>query len=602
MKRLISIIAIFTISMFFVSCGSSGVSCSTTSAGTLGNVKVNGTVFNGVQNAVTQANSNNNIARRSLTNEVVTFKKLDGTTLTTLPTQVKVAPDGTYEANITTPLEDGEEYRVIVGDMSAIVTNEANSTIGNISPATTMVSSMVEDGALPSEAKKSVNDSFGLGEGIDLSTLNPNTDGSIANRIAKLIDLLSESIPKVEKTTVIKSITNMVIKKKVKIEVSAVNVNLDDFNLSELAKESNATTENIAKVEVVESVIKSQIVKTVKVEKVEEKSSHQALVGLLKELENQELEELDVDSLKGLIDSLDEAIAKILADKEIVATTDDDMDFVLDLVKENLDENITTTLKSYKEVTKTVTTVKVKKVIKSIYTNSKASKLVDIKAKIDDDLLTKLGEVDADDTMSDILGAKLAQNIEDGDANVSGAISDTIENTILVDSIKNLKKDTPIHRLAFKKVVTDIKINIKIEKFTKITAENVDDYFTTLADDLKENFAKISSKLNALKLVIANLNKSFDKEEFQLEQEKAIKTVTKIKENKTVNIVKTINNLTLKVVNKFVESKGEEKVDIEDELEKGDVIVTLPPREITLPMPTLPSMPEFLKTPIKVTL
>ncbi len=621
MKKLISTITVFALSMFFVSCGSS-VSCNTTAvAGAVTIVNVKGAVSDGTVDAI----EDNVVSRRAIEDGlVVTFQKLDGTTLETQPNEVKVI-NGIYEANITTPLKEGEQYRVTVGDMSSIVTNEANSTIGNVSPATTMVSSMVEDGALPTEAQDVVNDSFGLDKGTDLAKLDPTKEG-VANKIAKLIALLSESIPKVEKKVVIESITTVIKKKKIKIRVSAVDVVVDDLNLSEIAKEAGATDENIEKVRVIESLIIKQVVKVVKtVTTTEAVSSHSALLKFLDELVNQEIEELDVDVLQSLIDSLDDSIAKVLADKEIdlASLTPDDIDFILELIKGNIDDDIVTTLKSYKKVVKKTTTIKVKKVIKYTYLNSKASKVSDIEAKLDDDLLAKLDDMqeDADeevaDIMSDMLGARLAQNIEDGDADVEGALKDIIANVELVETIKikvkikqSIKvkvasqrtKEEKVQLIAVKKVVKDIKINIKVKEFTETTSTNADKLFDEVVKDLLDNEDTLLERIKALSLMVENLNELFNAVEYQERTTVAVKTIQSIKIDKTVNVVKTIEKLSIKVVEKFVESDGKEELDLEDDKLLDEVKVELPPRVITLPLPTLKSMPESLKASIKITL
>jgi hypothetical protein len=649
MKRLISIIAIFTISMFFVSCGSS-VHC-TKGVTTASYTTTKGAVSDGpIYNA--------NVKIETLDGKVLAETTTDDdghyeVNVTDLPEVYRVRISGGHDKGVDSEKNANDENNTL--EMSAIVTrdtdsNETNKSVGYITPATTLVDSIVEDGALPTdtvedtakkavEAQKTVNSSFNLSEDTNLAKIDPTKD-EVANKLANLIGLITKSIPADNKNVVLKSVAKNIKEKKINVSVSAMDVSIDDLNLTKIATDANISDEDVDKVEKVESVIKTQIENVVKVtkaakfiEKTDKKdavSAKSAFVELLKEIKNQEVDELNIDTLVSLVGELDKAIKSIIEGINLNATSPDDIDFIGGLVKNNLHKDskiLVNAYQGYKKVTKT-TSIKVKKVIKYTYFNSNITTLTEINNKLNDSTLSEIDSAIKDlsnneegDLLSDMLGAKIAQNIEDGDVNVNDAINETIKNSELVKSIESqiqtkeeIKKTEYSKRtqedkaklIAVKKVVKDIKINIKIEKFTKTTAKNVGSAFDGIVKDLvngyKDNIKTLLEKVEALNFVVLNLNQEFKEDTYKAEQKKVINNINIINKTKNIDRVQTIKNLSTKIIDKFVQSKGKEKLDIEDELENGDVKVALPPRVITLPLPTLKSMPESLKTPIKITL
>jgi len=644
MKRLISVITIFTLSLWFVSCGSS-VNCPTPAVAAAVVVKASGSVSDGpIYNANVKIETLDGKLLGETTTDDNGHYEVD---IKDLPIVYRVRIFGGSDKGVDSEKNANDENNSL--EMSAIVTrdsdsNETNESVGHVTPATTLVNSIVEDGALPSEpvedvvkravdAQKTVNDSFGLPEKTDLSKLDPAKD-EVANRLANLIALITKSIPQVKESVVFKSVTKMVIKKKLTIKVSALDVSINDLNLSEIATDAGASDENIERLKRVETVVKTQITKVVKTTKVstfisksekeEAVSAKSALTELLKEIQDKELSELDIDELSSLVASLESAVKNVLVGINLNTSSPDDIDFIGGLVRNNLDENaslLIDAIKGYQKVVQKTTSIKVKKVVKYTYLNSKASKVADIEGKLDDDLLAKLDDMQEDtdtevaDIMSDMLGAKLAQNIENGDANVDGALKDIIGNAKLVETIKiKIKTKTTIKSkkfvdrttedkaklIAVKKVVHDIKINIKIQTFTQVTVDNSEKMFNSIVSDLEDNVENLLERIKALNLQVVNLHKEFSSTTFTSTQTTIIKQIKIIEKNKTIDKIKTIEKLSIKIVEKFVESKGEDELNLEDEELLEDIKVALPPRVITLPLPTLKSMPEFLKAPIKV--
>ena len=643
MKKLMSTITVLALSMFFVSCGSS-VSCPTPAPAVAVVVKTLGSVSDGpIYNA--------NVKIETLDGKLLGETKTDSNghyevDIKDLPTVYRVRISGGTDKGVDSEKNANDENNSL--EMSAIVTrdsdsNETNESVGHVTPATTLVNSIVEDGALPSEsvedvvkravdAQKTVNDSFGLPEKTDLSKLDPAKD-EVANRLGNLIALITKSIPQVEEKVVFKSVTKMVIKKKLTIKVSALDVSIDDLNLSEIATDAGASDENIERLKRVETVVKTQITKVVKTTKVstfisksekeEAVSAKSALVELLKEIKSKEIDELDINKLTSLVTSLENAVKNILVGINLNTSSPDDIDFIGALVRNNLDENtslLIDALQGYQKVVQKTTSIKVKKVVKYTYLNSKASQIEKLADKLDNSLDDFKaidgfdgGNDEVNDILADMFGAKVAQNIENGDANITGAINETINNIELVQTIKtkiqtkttikdkkfeDRTSEDKVKLIAVKKVIHDIKINIKVEKFTSVSVTNVDNMFNTIVTDLEDNIENLLERIEALDLQVVNLHKEFSSTTFISTQTTIIQTINNI--DKKYDKVKTINNLYIKTVEKFVESKGEDELNFEDENLLDEVKVELPPRIITLPMPTLKSMPEFLTTPIKV--
>jgi hypothetical protein len=639
MKKLITLCTIFIASLFLSSCG--GSSCSAPVALPAGNV------------------ASGSVADGPIYNAIVEFYDMNGTPLTTEPSVVRTDDSGKYQALIHNM---PSQYRVVVregsdssvdGDinandennsiiLSSIVTrDEGNETVGHVTPATTLVDSIVEDGALPlDEATDLVKEQLGGADiGEDLSKLDPNKH-DVANKLGNLVALLTKMVPSEDKKITFKAVAKIVIKKKIKITISNMGLDIQELNLTAIANEARELGAEIAlddmeKIASVESVILDQLstlmekIKAVATMSDEDKKealvAYNALFELLAKVKDTNLDELDEETLKLFVANLQESVKAILDEMGREDIGSDDIDFVSNLVKEHLDKDVNEYKKSvvkalqeYKIVIKLVvgdTKVKIslKKVIKLIYKNSDLDALTAIKQALGDNthLEELLKAVEAmlaqSDTpqlqalLEDLLATKMAQTIEDQNGSVSGdeiakGANEVVNNPELIATLKvkvslkiTIKAKAKKEQLTFQdrmelvainKVVKDIKVNIKIKVFTKVAQDNAEALYEELLKQLmglaNGDVQALNNQIKGFELFVTDLFKSFNAVEFKEKLTITIKIVKQVTDDKTVDAIKTIFKLKVVVEAKFVVNTDDGVVTIEEDEVKENIVPAKP--------------------------
>jgi hypothetical protein len=639
MKKLITLCTIFIASLFLSSCG--GSSCSAPVALPAGNV------------------ASGSVADGPIYNAIVEFYDMNGTPLTTEPSVVRTDDSGKYQALIHNM---PSQYRVVVregsdssvdGDinandennsiiLSSIVTrDEGNETVGHVTPATTLVDSIVEDGALPlDEATDLVKEQLGGADiGEDLSKLDPNKH-DVANKLGNLVALLTKMVPSEDKKITFKAVAKIVIKKKIKITISNMGLDIQELNLTAIANEARELGAEIAlddmeKIASVESVILDQLstlmekIKAVDTMSDEDKKealvAYNALFELLAKVKDTNLDELDEETLKLFVYNLQESVKAILDEMGREDIGSDDIDFVSNLVKEHLDKDVNEYKKSvvkalqeYKIVIKLVvgdTKVKIslKKVIKLIYKNSDLDALTAIKQALGDNthLEELLKAVEAmlaqSDTpqlqalLEDLLATKMAQTIEDQNGSVSGdeiakGANEVVNNPELIATLKvkvslkiTIKAKAKKEQLTFQermelvainKVVKDIKVNIKIKVFTKVAQDNAEALYEELLKQLmglaSSDVQALNNQIKGFELFVTDLFKSFNAVEFKEKLTITIKIVKQVTDDKTVDAIKTIFKLKVVVEAKFVVNTDDGVVTIEEDEVKENIVPAKP--------------------------
>ena len=664
MKKFISIITIFMVSMFFSSCGSSGSGSANVEEQTTPIYQAIGSVVDGpIYNAkvdIVDINDSSKIYASTTTDENGRYS----VPVENLPLVYRVLVYDGQDSGVDGEINANDETQPFI--MSAIVhrddNNESNDSVGHVTPATTMVDSIVEDGALPfEEASELVNDSFGLEEGTDLAKEDPLKNDMI-NKLNNLIAMLTEAIPSTNRTVVFKSVVQTVVEKKIKIRVTNTGVAIDDLNLTEIASKArtlspeDVTLEDIEKLESVEVVIKTRIVRTIETIKVvstitpeqqkEAVAAKSALAELLKEIENKELDELDIDKLTLLTDNLEASIKTVLDGINLDSSSPDDIDFIGMIVRENLSENpldyqekLVRAVGDYQQITKRTTSIEVQKVVKYVYKNSNLDDMEDIlNALNNDDILDSIFRTlddnvtennNTEDILSDMFASKLAQSINENNGSIelkdiSEDANETILNPILVETIETIvksrveiktkaKSTTLTYReksqlIAGNKVISDIKINIKIREFTEVSQTASEDLLDEVSGSLEDTYSQggdieaLLNQIKALELLVVDLSQEFNSVEYQKSEVTIIKIVENVRLDSTIDQVVTLENIKVAVETKIVVHGESGFVTItEDEVKDAEEkLVTPAPVSITLPQPTLESMPKEFKTPINL--
>jgi len=437
--------------------------------------------------------------------------------------------------------------------MKAIVKKRAKRV--NVTPASTVVAEMVEDGAIPlDEAQKSFNEAFGLAPNSSLNSFDP-TENDISNKLGNLLALLADSIPSTDKGVVFKSIAKVVIKKKISIKITNESVELKSLNLTDIADEvqllspDSISVQDIYKITKVQKLIKARLVDTVekikpvkyisKAEKIKVLASKIAFELLIKEVQKSNLDSLDEEELELFSDKVEDSSEAVFEDGSINDSSDEEVELFSDIVKENLDADsnklsiaLIHILKDYKIVSKHSTKISVKKIIKYIYkhtdisdmknitnvTNSlKDEKVIeqisDSADVIEENIATESGEIktQVQDELEDSVAGAIATKIDESDKEIveSGAIGEAIDNSvknpIFVESIKETVKIKISIKLKAKKLKKGKRLGHN-DKARLIACKNV---MKSIKVNIKvKKFTKVSQ--TSLNEVFTNLTQTME--------------------------------------------------------------------------------------------
>ena len=519
------------------------------------------------------------------------------------------------------------------------------------------------------EAQKTVAKSFGLDEDTILAKLD-NNKHSVGNKVGNLIGFLTKISPIKDKNIVIKAIVKIVIKKDMNVTVSDTNVDIDDLNLSKLLQEVNQTDpdsispNDMDKIKDTQQLIKDSLVKlldsiktadSITDDEAKEATAHKvALEALLAEIERLTSLEIDSDELNLLVINTKEAIKALLDDNASDETKSaENIEFVLSLIKANLDKNITDVKKfvikasnDYKVVIKIVDgSVKIKvksksnikQIIKLIYKNCDINSVDKVKTALEDEAILEEIENSADDINStaivetgempdelsnelqDTLADQIADKIKDGNITadtVKTVTDESVNNPELVEAIKIrvkikidiriksetkvLSEDDNIKYIASKDVIKNIKINVKVRTFTSTHKNNCNAYENSLKTTLKSS-VKIKIKVKAVNLNVVNLN---DINGLSIPQE-LIDLIEKLNGYSDIDFYKSTYKVKIKITDDFVKLTITVKQtikDIGDNIDDYKEPIVAPIRTLSLPQPSLPDMPTEFAPPIKVTI
>ena len=589
-----------------------------------------------------------------------------------LPAIYRVVTSDGKDNGVDTEADNSDES--LGFEMSAIVerddndTNETNTSLANVSPATTLVDKIVEDGTMPlEEAQQSVAKSFGLDEDTVLAKLD-NNKHSVGNKVGNLIGFLTKISPIEDKNIVIKAIVKLVVKKDINVKVSDTNVDIDNLDIDKLLQEVNQTApantispNDMDKIKDTQELIKDTLVNllnsiktadSITTEEAKEATANKvALDALLAEIERLTSLEIDSDELKLLVTNTKETIKALLDDNNTEETkSSDNIDFVLSLIKENLDKDLSDVKKfvikasnDYKIVIKIVdgsTKIKVKSksnikhIIKLIYKNCDINSTDKIKTALEDETILEEIEKSADDInstaivetgempdelsdeLSDTLADQISDKIEDGNITadtVKTVTDNSVRNPELVEAIKIrvkikidikiksktkvLSDDDNIDYIASKDVIKNIKINVKVRAFTSTHKSNCNAYASSVKNTLKSS-VKIKIKVKTVKLNVVNLNDS----DLSIPQE-LIDLLEKLDSYSDTDFYKSIYKIKIKIKKDFVKVKISIKQtvkEIDDNIEEYKEPIVIPLRTLKLPQPSLPDMPSEFANPIEV--
>ena len=495
-----------------------------------------------------------------------------------LPAVYRVVVSDGKDNGVDTKADSNDES--LGFEMSAMVerddldNRDTNDSIANVSPATTLVDKIVEDGTMPlGDAQKTVAKSFGLSEDTVLAKLD-NKKNSLGNKVGNLIGFLTKISPVADKNIVIKAIIKLIVKKDINVSVTDTKVDIDNLDLDKLLVEVNKTVPNsmspddMKKIKDTQMIIKDSLVKLLeKIKTADAITDNEAkeavsfkitLDALLNEIKGLTSTEIDSDELKLLVANTQSTIKALLDDNNTDETkSQENIAFVLSLIKANLYKNIADVKKfvikasnGYKIIIKKVdgsirikikSKSNIKAIIKLIYQNCNMDSVDKVKDTLNDEVLEEI-EKTADDINStsivetgempdelsnelqDTVADQIADKIEDGNISadtVKSVSDDSIRNPQLIEAIK---------------IRVKIKIDIRIKSKTKVLSD--DDNIDYIAS--KEVIKNIKINVKVREFTESSKNNC---QSYQDNIKTSLKTSTKVK------IRVTIKAINLNVVN-----------------------------------------------------
>ncbi|KIM11778.1 MAG: hypothetical protein KU38_06315 [Sulfurovum sp. FS08-3] len=656
MRRLSTLVAIAVTGLIMAGCG--GDSC----------VNTPPLVNNDTNNTAQQPDNNQTLAQNEaqfrvvgnavdgeIAGAVVEILDINDTLLATTTTDT----NGSFEANVsdlpkryklkvTGGKDKGVDHEANANDeelgfeMGAIVEREesdSNTSMAFVNPATTLVQNIVEEGAIPlEEAEEQVKESFGIDDNRSLCKIDTQKHHTL-NRVGNLIALLAKITPVEDKSISIKAIAKVVVKKKIKVSIGDMGVDMDDLNLSHIFDEiEGISDQEVSKLALSQEIVKKQIVKVVTKIQVkatmsneEQKdvvSSYATLQELLRAIEESSSDELDNEKLALIVDNLESSIQAMLDSSDLNSSDSDTIDLVAKIIKANLSEDVDRLKIKVVQSTKkyqTIKKLKIKKLVKLIYKNArledydKVGEMLDDESSLNeleksaDDIASKVveeGEIPTqlDDELSDTLASNIAQKVENNQTTptaIKEANEAVVKNDLLIDTLKThiktkvtlkakktkLSHEERVQYVASAKVVSSIKLSIHIKTFDETTKQSSEALYATLMQRIND----LQNQIKVLELLFVDLSDSFEATKFDQTYDEAQTISQDIALDDTIDRVKTIAKIKIEIEIKVVQ-KSSVVISVED----NRVTQTTTPRTITLPQPKLPDMPQEFATPITI--
>jgi len=642
MKRLSAFLAIVASSWILVGCGDS---CTPSNGAVVAqneaSFRVVGNVVDGevVGAEVEILDMNDTPLAITTTDENGSFEA----NVTDLPKQYKIKVKGGKDKGVDHEANANDEE--LGFEMGAIVNrdenNETNTSMAFVNPATTLVKEIVESGELPlDEAQKSVKESFGIEENRSLCKIDAKNHNTL-NRVGNLIALLAKIAPVEDKSLSIKAIAKVVVKAKINVEIGDMGVNLDELNLSSIFEEMEGLSlQEVEKIIAMQELIKVQLANLVNNIEVastihyeEQKNivaKYSAFQELLKAIEESNIDELDNDKLEIIIANLEESIKAVIEDSDLNSSDSQSIDFVANIIKANLSADIQSlkikTLQATHEYKK-IKSQKIKKLVKLIYKNTTLedfdavgallnnATVIEELEKSADEIASKVAQEEEipaqlDDELSDTFASNIAQKVENNQTTptaIREATQEVVKNDLLIDTLKThiktkttlkakkikLTQEERVQYVVCAKVVSSIKLSVKIKTFDETTKQSSETLYRTLL----ERISDLQNQIKALELVFVDLSESFEATKFDQTYDEAQKISQDIALDDTIDRVKTVAKIRIEIEIKVVQ-KSSAIISLED----NRVIKTTAPKTITLPQPKLPDMPSEFATPITITL
>ena len=470
-----------------------------------------------------------------------------------------------------------------------------------VSPATTLITHLVEDGATFENAKKSISQALGLEEHINLTTTDPkNID--IASKAGTFVAQVLNAIPSSNKKESLNAIAKIFSKESI-ITINGTGVELTNLNLKMIAEQINSinpdtvSQSDIEKIDITQQLLANKIVSVTQntqainlqtsLQKREAIASTQALKHLSKEIKNSNKNDINIDNLQLFTLKLEESFKTLLENNE-TSLKGANIEILTDVIKNNLDKNSTSMNHYLSKIAIDTNDINesLVNIYKDIYSSidiEKSDKVGHLDKKDILDLLSTIDTKENKEILESSITSKLVSIVNLSTQDINSSEVNDIQNSIIDNSLLNEtlvklnvifkdKKEQKISTilqnvLNFNLEQTDFIFNIDTQNSLELLKEKLE-IIVVLNDETKTK-NELVDELRAIELatILVDLTVEFNEQQYnnRLQDMREIINRLRVIDNSTLDI-EFISSISL--IKNELQTQKKSALEIKENIEK----------------------------------
>lgn len=463
-------------------------------------------------------------------------------------------------------------------EMSSVGVSSNPNTF--VSPATTLITHLVESGVTLENARQNISNALGLPASVNITTTNPKNN-EVASKAGTFIAQVLHSLPSSNTTHNLNAIAKVFSLQGESntsvVTITNANVELKSLNLKDIADEVNLVTansisqENLQKLETTQSLLAKKIVSTTKktkaiasqtsVEKKEAIAAQKALKSLNKEITN--ALEVDLIDLELFSTKLEEGFYSVIDTNE-TSLNANNLDIVAQVIKTNLDKNSSTIASQLSSIAQNTRDLNASLVgiYKDIYSTIDINQTSKVNNLNKEDILTLVSQTNEQENkqlLQSSLTSKIISLVKTSTQSIESSTLQTLQssilnNTLLSDTLVELQlntthaKEQKINNLLANLLDKNLQKNSFIfDETAKNTLASLKEKLENLLilEDETKTQIELEDSLRAIELTInlVDLSTAYNEESFNTSFQNVKEIVSKLREqnNITLNVAFTIS-------------------------------------------------------------
>jgi len=470
-----------------------------------------------------------------------------------------------------------------------------------VSPATTLITHLVEDGATFENAKKSISQALGLEEHINLTTTDPK-NSDIASKAGTFVAQVLNAIPSSNKKESLNAIAKIFSKESI-ITINGTGVELTNLNLKMIAEQINSinpdtvSQSDIEKIDITQQLLANKIVSVTQntqainlqtsLQKREAIASTQALKHLSKEIKNSNKNDINIDNLQLFTLKLEESFKTLLENNE-TSLKGANIEILTDVIKNNLDKNSTSMNHYLSKIAIDTNDINesLVNIYKDIYSSidiEKSDKVGHLDKKDILDLLSTIDTKENKEILESSITSKLVSIVNLSTQDINSSEVNDIQNSIIDNSLLNEtlvklnvifkdKKEQKISTilqnvLNFNLEQTDFIFNIDTQNSLELLKEKLE-IIVVLNDETKTK-NELVDELRAIELatILVDLTVEFNEQQYnnRLQDMREIINRLRVIDNSTLDI-EFISSISL--IKNELQTQKKSALEIKENIEK----------------------------------